>query len=382
MKIHEPVPSVCFWDNQEGRFLDDIWDRLYGGLYKTLDIEAYINNNLLPPDKLHLEKPVFDGLTHVLPGMKWCGRSCSRSLDIYTPTYRPMTLNQFIDLSADFFESLGAKRIGVHLSGGLDSGIIICLLKTLGIDFVPIGLVSSTYEFRTERRIQQILQAYGSDGMLIDIENAPFYSGLDEIPPHQMPSAAIRSNRSMDLLASAFEKSGCDVVLTGQGGDSVFVDPVDSMESLEFNIGNEFDNPEDYELFYRPRGIKLISFYGQPDIIDAICSASLGRKTDPLKIWARAWFKPILPRELSDFTYFADFFGLSMWGLEQARPAICRLFEDAYAKSKSSYFSPENIKKTMAADIFSFEYKDYIRFCSLLSIAVWYHSLFENRSLI
>ena len=70
MKIHEPVPSVCFWDNQEGRFLDDIWDRLYGGLYKTLDIEAYINNNLLPPDKLHLEKPVFDGLTHVLPGMK------------------------------------------------------------------------------------------------------------------------------------------------------------------------------------------------------------------------------------------------------------------------------------------------------------------------
>lgn len=375
MEIHEPAPYVRWWDTERKEYVDTIYDRLADGLQRKLDIDVYLRNDLLPPDRLHEEADFLPGLRHVLPGMRLDELTGERSLDLYTPQHSPCTLNSFIDLASEFFESLHARRIGVHLSGGLDSSIIICLLKKLGIDFVPIGFESQTFEFRTERRIQQLLAPYGSDSELIDLENITFYSGLDSIPPHQKPLGTIKSYNSTSALVQAFARRGCDVVLTGQGGDSLFVDPVDNPADLSFNIGNEFDNPEENELYYRPHGIRLISFYGQKRIIDAISTASAGRKTDPLKTWAREWFSPILPLELSRFTYAADFLGLTMWGLDRMRPVMRKLFRHSFEVTGSHFFSPEETDRFVSSDIFSFEYRDYIRFCSLLSIAVWHYSL-------
>lgn len=73
--------------------------------------------------------------------------------------------------------------------------------------------------------------------------------------------------------------------------------------------------------------------------------------------------------ELSDFSYCADFFGLSADGLQQAKPTIKELFDEAYEYMPIPLFSSEGTKKMVKADVLSFEYKTYSDFCTKMSIA-------------
>ena len=124
--------------------------------------------------------------------------------------------------------------------------------------------------------------------------------------------------------------------------------------------------------------MELHSFFSDKGVIDQIASLRIGQNEDPLKIWARAFFASLLPRELTQFTYCADFFGYSMDGLQQAKPTFKLLFEEAYDYLQHQLFSPKGINQILNTDILTLEYKTYCEFCSKLSIAVWIHSLFRN----
>ena len=265
----------------------------------------------------------------------------------------------------------------MHLSGGLDSSLIICLLHYLHIPCTLIGLSTERFEFRTERAIQLKLMDYGEYSELIDVEQYPFYSQLSNTPKHQIPDSYIKQNEASKVLASAFAKQGVEIVFTGQGGDSLFVDTI-MLGVTSFNIGNEFTFPWEQDLIYSPLGIELVSFFSNPDIIDAICSMRIGQKEDPLKWWARKTFKEILPIELSDSAYCADFFGISMSGLEAAKPEIRLLCEEAYDRTKHPIFNPKGINEILSTDVFSLEHKTYCALCTKISIAVWLHSLFRD----
>lgn len=263
------------------------------------------------------------------------------------------------------------------MSGGLDSSIVICLLNYLKIPFVPIGIQPKTFEFRTERIIQDKLLCLGHDGLLIDYEEVAFYSNLDKIPIHPIPFGIIQSFSLNERLAYEFSRLGCDVVISGQGGDTLFVDSRDESNQQPFNIGNEFVLDDARRLSYNPRGIKLVSFYSHIPIIDIISSAREGLKDDPLKIWARNWCKSILPPELVNYSYIGDFFALCMQGLNDAKSTIKNILEKAYYYSRNECFSPQNTSLFFKTDVFNFEVKDYWNFCSRLSLAVWYNSLFS-----
>lgn len=377
MPIKEP--SLSFYNFITGSLQSDIWKELESGLVENFSIDNYLRNNILPRESLENSLPLFNDFHQIISGTKWDIQTNKLKQDFYTPKrIEDTSLHKFIDLSEKYFIGLNAKKIGVHLSGGLDSSLIICLLKTLNVPFVPIGLKSQTYEFRTERKIQEILLPYGTEGRLLDFEDYPFYSQLDSIPKHQIPDAYIKSVANSYALAQAFNQQGCDVVLSGQGGDTLFVDEIQNVETLKFNIGYEFNLSVEQERIYAPLGLRLESFYANHEIIDFICSARIGQTLDPLKIWARKWSQSILPRELSEFSYYADYFGLTMWGLHEARPMIKELMEEAYDVSKFPHFSPKNVKRFLNQDVFSFEHKDYIQYCGLISVASWYHSLFNN----
>lgn len=378
MNTFRTTPSVSFWNLKENKAQSDIWAEINSGLWKQFMLDRWLSNEILPAEKLAGQLPLFKDFQQIVPGTRWNPKLHCLEEELYTPIKRNCTLDSFIDLAQNYFKSLDAHRIGVHLSGGLDSSIIICLLKTLNIPFVPIGFKSNTFEFRTERYIQELLLDYGEDGLLISLEDYPFYSDLTEIPRHQIPMADIKSNASSAALARAFSDRGCDIVFTGQGGDTLFVDAVADLSHLKFNIGNEFECSSSQELYYGPHGIRLISFFANHNIIDALATAALGRKEDALKRWARKWFAPILPKELVDYTYCADFFGVSLGSLDRARPVIKSLFEEAYDLTHKKEFSPQSTKAFIGLDIFSFEYTDYIKFCSLIAVAVWYHSLMNN----
>ena len=379
MKTYKNEKGLSFYNLNTKSYQENIWEELKNGLWKELLIDNYLENDSLKAEDLALSKKIFSSIQQIIPGTKWVEQNKRLELDLYYPNYQDnISLKKFLLLCESYFNSLNYKKIGVHLSGGLDSSLIICILKKLGISFIPIGLTSSTFEFRTERRIQEILLSWGEDGCLIDIEDHPFYSEIKTIPKHQIPDDDIKSLSSSRALAFEFKKRGCDVVFSGQGGDSLLVDEVLDFKSLSFNIGNEFMNYSQNDRIYKPLGINLISFFGEKKIIDFLSSARLGHKEDIKKIWMRNWAKEILPKELSEYSYCADFFGLTTYGLMQAKNDIKDLLEEAYDVSHMPHFAPNNIKKFLRKDIFSFEFKDYIRYCGLISIASWYHSFFNN----
>ncbi len=355
-----------------------IWDELRAGLWKDFSIDNHIYNNLIPAQKLEQSKPLFPNFHQIVPGTIWDKRNNCLKQELYRPQKVACKLTDLIDAAQKYFDSLKANRIGVHLSGGFDSSLIMAILKELKIPFVPIGLRSETFEFRTECHIQDIVLQWGENGHLIDIEEYPHYSGLDIIPAHQIPDSDIKSVTGAKAMAKAFRERNCDVVLSGLGGDNLFVDEISSIDNLCFNIGNEFLNVTEKQRVYEVQGIRLESFFAQPDIINVICSAREGQKQDFLKLWARKWAKNILPVELTEKAFCADFFGLSMYGLEIAKPMIKTLMGEAFEITDNHYFSPDNVSKFLNQDVFSFEYSDYIKFCSLVSVASWYHSLFNN----
>lgn len=368
-------PDLSFRDLGTGIEKTEIWDDLKAGLWKVFSHENWMYNDRLLPEDIMLQKPLFPNLQQVVPGMRWDEVAGKATCERYSPRLVEPGTDNFLALSEDYFRSLNASRIGVHLSGGLDSSLIIAVLRQLNIPFVPVGIKTDTYEFRTERKIQEILLGWGDDGELIELDETPYYSALENLPPTQIPHGIFKSYAVGSRLADVFRAKGCDVVLGGQGGDSLFVDAVDSLAALSFNIGDEFEVSDERDLVYTPRGLRLYSFYAHKPVIDFISSARLGQKDDPLKWWARRYFKDWLPRELTEYAYFADFFGQTMWGLEHAKPIIAKLMSEAHQLTGNPAYSPGSISKFLSQDVFSFEYGDYINFCSNVAVAVWYKSL-------
>ena len=372
-------PSLHFANVKTGRLQPDIWSELEAGMWRDYSVKNRLQNDAIGEVKQWEWKPEFSGIYTVNDGFEWdfaAGRLVEK---LYTPHEVAADMRSFLATAERFFGQFAGHRIGVHLSGGLDSGLIICLLRHIGIPFVPVGLASRRFEFRTERRIQEVLAEYGSDARLLDFADYPFYSNLDKKPKHQVPDSCIKMIDASTALAEEFARSGCDVVLTGQGGDTLFVDAVPSVAGRSFNIGNEFTFPWEQDFIYGPRGIKLVSMFSDPDIIDQITNLRLGQREDALKLWARHFFRELLPVELSEFSYCADFFGLSGEGLEQAKPTVKELLEEAHEYMPAEpLFAPEGIKRIMRTDILTLEYKTYCDYCTKISIACWLHALFRK----
>lgn len=373
-------PSLKFFNVAENRVQSDIWDELEAGMWRNYLVDNRLRNDAIGEVKQWEWKPEFPGFYAINEGFRWNFVKNSLEEELYVPKVSDANMHTFLDAAFRFFQRFEHNRIGVHLSGGLDSGLIICLLRHFDIPFVPIGLSSlSRFEFRTERRIQEILAAYGTNGRLIDFDDYPFYGNLDKKPKHQVPDSNIKMIDASMALAKEFARSGCDVVFTGQGGDTLFVEAIQSISNFRgYNIGNEFTFPWEQDFVYGPLGMKLVSMYSDEEIIDQISSLRMGQREDPLKLWARHFFKELLPVELSDFCYSADFIGLSAEGLQLAKPMIKELFEEAYEYLPVPLFSLEGTKKMMKTDVLSFEYKTYTDFCTKVSIAVWLHSLFRK----
>ena len=373
-----PQPSLCFYNSVTQKVQQDIWVELEQGLWQDYKIDNRLYNDALGETNQSKWKPVFENIYPVYPGFKIIDgqkiEDCFYDPKVTTKADK----SSFYDAASKFLNRFYGEKIGVHLSGGLDSSLIICILKMLGIPFYLVGLQSNRYEFRTEKIIQNILAPLGIETVLLDMDEYPFYSDLLLTPKHQIPDSNIKVNKAHQAVADEFKRMRVTVVFTGQGGDTLLTEDMTKHKLKRFNIRNEFTFPWDEDLIYSPRGIKLISFFSCTDIIDQICSLRQNMKEDVQKWWARNFFKDILPRELSEYAYCADFFGHSMSGLEAAKQDIKLLFEESYELTGHPIFSPSQTDRMLETDVFSFEYKDYCEFCTKISIAVWYHSLFRK----
>lgn len=373
-----PQRSLSFYNKKTHSIQTNIWDELESGLWQKYNVDNRLYNDELNETNQSKWRPVFPDIFPIYPGFHWDEESQSLKDTLYQPNLEEATYESFMSAAEMFFHQFDGKHLGVHLSGGLDSSLIICLLNHFSIPFELVGLRSSRYEFRTERVVQEKMALMGESYQLIDMDLYPFYGNLDKTPKHQIPDSCIKMNDADSAIATAFAEKGVDVVLTGQGGDSLLAEDFRDIRHFKgFNIQNEFTFPWEEDLLYFPRGIELVSFFSDKNIIDQISSLRAGQGTDALKLWTRYFFRNILPRELSEYVYYGDFFGHSMTGLEMAKPTIKLLFEEAYDLTGCPIFSPEQTKDFLEEDIFSFGYKEYSSYATKISIAVWLHSLFR-----
>lgn len=374
-----PQLSLSFYNNKTHSFQSNIWEELESGLWKEYNVSNRIYNDELNETNQSKWRPIFPDIYPVYPGFHWDEESQALKDTLYRPNIREADYDTFMSAAETFFHKFEGKRLGVHLSGGLDSSLIICLLKHFDIPFDLVGLQSNRFEFRTERVVQEKLAPLGRSCQLIDMDIYPFYSNIDKTPKHQIPDSYIKMNDADCAVATAFSEKNVEVVLTGQGGDSLLAEDFRNISQFKgFNIQNEFTFPWEEDFLYIPRGIQLVSFFSDKNIIDQISSLRAGQGSDALKWWARGFFKKLLPKELSEFAYYGDFFGHSMSGLELAKPTIKTLFEETYDLMGHPLFSPEQTKDFLNEDVFSFDYKKYSLYCTKISIAVWLHGLFRE----
>ena len=205
------------------------------------------------------------------------------------------------------------------------------------------------------------------------------YSELDQCPKCQSPyGLGFKDYSISQALVARFKKLGVTTVFSGQGGDTLFVEKVPQDRPLLLAVGDEFEVCAGADMYYSPAGIKLEVPFADMNIIRQIASLRLGENEDVSKWWARRYFKSILPKELSEFGYVADMYGLELDGLEMAKPVLRNLFNEVYELTHNNNFSPFETCKFLETNVFEFEFKEYVEYGARLSVAAWMHALFRN----
>lgn len=378
-KIEKPhiQSSLRFWNVKTKLIQNDIWQELDDGLWREFNLTNFFNNDQKSDLERRSFKPIFSDFITLYPSCSWdAGKSEIEEVK-YFPELIDCKLGSFLSDAETYFYQFEGKKIGVHLSGGLDSSIIIGLLRHFKIPAVLVGIANNRYEFRTERKIQQIMSCWGEgDAVLIDVEDVLPYSDLNTLPTHQIPTDYISGYAQGKLIAEKFREKGVEVVFTGMGGDNLFQDSI--------HQDNFYWQPQEFRFYwqedflYEPNGISLIPFYAQPFVMNAIYSLRFGQKEDIPKTWARHFFEEFLPPELVNYSYYGDNMGTSISGILQEKNTIKVMFDAAHNLLESEYFSPKTTQ-SLFDNMLGYDMKNYVALASRISVAVWLHSLFTNK---
>lgn len=375
MKSLIEQPSVHFRCTKFGLRYDSIWESLKEGAWKNIVPENLLESALIDGVDRTFYKPVLKDFYLIHEGMLWDESKQVPYDPIFTPRKVSANMDLFLMEAYRFFRQYKGKQIGVQLSGGLDSSIIIGLLHYFKIPFKLIGLANNRFEFRTESHIQSIFAELATEAFLIDYESCLPYSNIDKVPPHQYPEEYIRTFGPDYIMANKASEMGIEVLLTGQGGDNVFGDKI-----LENPIDLKW-MPHTYyqgwieDLVYTPKGIKLVPLYADERISELIYNLRLGQNEDIPKIWARQFFKDFLPRELTEYTYHSNFWGFIISGVQEVMPKLPILFEQTYDLTQNKFFNKEKVKALMAIDLLDHKKETYMMIEPLIGIAVWIDSL-------
>ena len=374
--------NIFFHNQTTGKIIDEIWPLLTIENIKMINPDNFaynIKKGLINRNEWNslIEKiiPVYDGMEMDLSNKMFYEKK-------FVPSNKEYDFKSFLETAEKYFQGFSNRKIAVQLSGGLDSSIIIGLLSYFNIPFSLIGMTSNRYEFRTEKKIQEILANSSASVILIDFaEHLPLFE-MDKAPVSQQPDLSI-INISADLaMAKACEKLDIEILFSGFGGDVLFATEVPSSNNKCEWKPQLFYDSWLIDLVYKPHNVNLIPFYANPEIMNAIYNLRRGKKEDIQKKWARNFFKKILPPELINYTYVADFWGLYILGLLNNLDTIQKLHQRAFEITSSPYFSNENfIKHVLKADLYSGKKEVYQPIEARIAYTAWLNTLRLNRIL-
>lgn len=371
-------PSLRFHHRPSGEVVNSIWRELrLEGLWRQADFAAHEANTLKGAGDRSGWLPIFAEWFPLDAGQTWCPHT-NRAIDPIhiSSAIGEGSLKDFLEAARTFFARFNGRKIGVQLSGGFDSSLIIGLLRHFGIPHGLVGLESARYEFRTERTIQHRLAEQNSDVILIDEATCLPCSRLREIPAHQVPDLLSSLNLAQDYdMAVACKRLGIEVLLSGGGGDNLLGAAVTMDPAACAWRPQTFTDSFLVDLVYRPMGIEFLSFFGDPGIVDACFRLRRGQGNDTLKKWARRFFSDFVPRELAEYTYCADFWGRYIDGLCAALGPMRELHSEARELSGNAFFDAVWLERLLAEDLYRPRKELYQRIEARISAAVWVVSM-------
>jgi hypothetical protein len=305
------------------------------------------------------------------PGMTWNSEKCCLEEVPFHPLLSPISLKDLIESVHDLFSRYEGRHIGVQLSGGVDSSLVIGLLRACGIPYSLVGLSTGKYEFRTERHVQLTLTENCEGFELLDYELYLPLSEMENVKPHAFPDLCCINFNSDTAMAEACNRLGIEVLFSGSGGDVILGTEVpENPKECEWHP-QIFNYPWSKEVVYAQHGVELLSFYDDPEIVTALYNLRRGQRNDPQKLWARNFFREFLPSELVDFTYRADFWGVYVDGLQEALNTIRKLNKQAYEITGLSYFEPNSLKSLLSEDLLKTNKTLYQKIESRAALAAW-----------
>lgn len=251
------------------------------------------------------------------------------------------------------------------------------MLKHFGIPFSLVGMTTTRYEFRTERHIQNILAEWSNEVGLLDYEKHLPLFDIDKVPAFQYPDMLCLNYSADNAMALECERLGVDVLLTGNGGDNVFADEVPINPEFSTWRPQIFTDTWLNDIIYAPRGVQLVPFFGDKQVMQTIYNLRIGQPEDNAKLWARNFFRDFIPQELVNYTYCADFWGLYIDGLQKSISTVHELFDFAYNITNHSCFSKKSMKELFDQDLLNANKSMYQKIEARISLAVWLKALMK-----
>ena len=319
--------------------------------------------------------PVIDGLYPIPPKSSWhyLKGEFIQIRDNFIDTTVDYHLSDMMHVAYLYMKKVKG-RIAVELSGGLDTSIVIGLLREINRDPYLIGAESSRFEFRTERFIQKKLSIEPSKtNLFADTEGLPFFN-LTGVPTHFLPNKSSLFYYSNIPTLNAAKNFHTSIILNGIGLDSLLIDAVGPANKRYWFDASNIDDGWANDYIFEPNGIAYVNVATIPFVRKILIALRKGQQEDVQKLWARNYFRGQIPEELSKFAYKASFGAVYYEGLEVSRKEILYIASDFYSLTGMLEYTTDSINRLIDR-VLSFDCESEFLFFGLLSYAVWAYKL-------
>ncbi len=326
MIIDNPKYTTEYFSLKDQCFVDQT-QKISKSLLTQPSFDAHTQNEICVPIHLNEYQPVLPDIYPIPARTKW-----SYEDDVFTKLKKNIKLSEGLTFDSCLKNTKrllkNAKgKIAIEISGGLDSSIMIGMLEKLGYEPILIGTISELYKFRTERHIQETIakkfkNVIISDSFLLQFTN------LLETPVHFLPCyTSLHHNIATNTIKMLHEHD-VKYVFQGVAFDSALVEAV-------------YDNPNDirwptlqdnwlHDYVFTPQDSAYIDIAALTPIKQMLLSLRNSQAQDRQKWWARKFFSSVIPPELSNYAYKANFGPLWWDGLLSSADQITEIIDTAW----------------------------------------------------
>lgn len=365
-----------FFNTKSGLLFDNILDMIDAKCIRLASLESHIRNSYYYVQCPDTYTSVLENIVPIPPRTNWeySSKKFFPVLKNFSKKRRICGIENIIRLVDRYNKNFNLANLTVELSGGLDSSIVIQLLRHSGIEPNLVGFQSKRYEFRTESCIQDIIKTGCKNVILMADDKGLPYSDLLSVPVHPLPNKSSIFYGRHKSIVEASVHLGSSLILNGMGGDFLFCSAVRHNQfPLEFYKWQS----DDYwanEYIYKPYGCEYISPMALKPFPEIIASLRSGQDEDTRKIWARKFFREILPRELVEYAYKGSFDGVYEYGLKLALDDIQKIGNVAFEVTKNNSLNGQNLLK-LAVNSLNHSHENTLDFMGKLSFGIWIYSL-------